>query len=150
MPANNKPLFTTLQFTPKTYDLDYAGVLHNSVHILWLEDLRVKMLQKMMTLDQLHAQNLEIALVNTNINYRLPIRFNDVITGEMWVDAIPRTSWRVKAEFKDPSGKLYFDAMQTGVFVTQKAGEWRPSKIPDAALEIYRRDAEQDKPEDGH
>lgn len=139
MTADIKPLFTRLQFAPKSYDIDFSGVMHNSVYILWLEDLRMKMLKKLITLDDLQHQELAVALVNTNINYRLPIKFDDDITGDMWVDAVTKSSWTLKAEFKDSSGRRYSDAMQTGVFVTQRNGKWRSTAIPPEIMEKYRQ-----------
>jgi len=142
MHTNIKPLFTSIQFTPKSYDIDFSGVMHNSVYILWLEDLRMKMLQNMISLGELQSKNLAVALVNTTINYRLPIKFGDEISGELWVNDVTKSSWELKAEFKNSTGTCYSDAMQTGVFVSQRNGKWRATAMPNEVMEKYRQQAE--------
>ena len=39
-----RPFLITLPITVKTYDIDYAAIVHNAVYIRWLEDLRTLLL----------------------------------------------------------------------------------------------------------
>jgi acyl-CoA thioesterase FadM len=40
MDAQIRPLLVELPIVVKTYDIDFANIVHNRVYIRWLEDLR--------------------------------------------------------------------------------------------------------------
>ena len=48
-----KTLEVSLNLSIQTYDIDFAGIVSNIVYIRWLEDLRLKMLETYLPLEQL-------------------------------------------------------------------------------------------------
>ena len=47
-----RPFEVQLALPIRTYDIDFAGVVSNIVYIRWLEDLRLKMLEVHLPLEQ--------------------------------------------------------------------------------------------------
>jgi acyl-CoA thioester hydrolase len=53
-PANQKqPFEVEINLPVRTYDIDFAGVVSNTVYVRWLEDLRLEMLAHHFPLDLL-------------------------------------------------------------------------------------------------
>jgi len=70
--TQTKPLLVELTFRAKTYDVDYAGIVHNAVYIRWLEDLRLKIMDEHYQLEDQFADNQSPVLEKTKIRYRSP------------------------------------------------------------------------------
>lgn len=126
--TKTKPLAVQLHFEPKTYDIDYAGIVNNAVYIRWLEDLRLRILAEYFPLDEQLANNLSPVLERTDIRYRLPVKLFDEISGIMWVSELGRARWKVQAEFWR-CDLIVCTALQTGCFVNLES--YRPVRIPD-------------------
>lgn len=124
-----------LDFEVKTYDIDFAGVVSNLVYVRWLEDLRLAYLRSAMSLDELMAQKLYPTLVHTAINYRAPVRFPDVVRGEMRFVEAGTTSMTLEATFTSlKTGKLVAEAKQIGVLLDGNTG--RPVPVPPPLLAL--------------
>lgn len=124
-----RPLLVELPFKARTYDIDYAGIVHNSVYIRWLEDLRLKILDDNYPLEEMLANNQSPVLEKTEINYRVPLRLFEEVSGQMWVSNLGRARWEVQAEFiRD--GLVVTQAKQTGYFIDLE--RFRPIRIPEA------------------
>ena len=65
-----KSLEVNLDFTIKTYDIDFAGIVSNIVYIRWLEDLRLKMLETYLPLKELMARECCPIVHSTAIEYK--------------------------------------------------------------------------------
>jgi acyl-CoA thioester hydrolase len=120
-------LEVTLPFTVKTYDIDFAGIVSNIVYIRWLEDLRFKLLETYLPLDQQMARGFGPVLGTTHIKYKQPIRLFDQPVGRMWIDKFGRTSWSLQAEIL-LDGKVAALASQSGAFVDYST--MRPIPVP--------------------
>src|SRR4051795_4075340 len=118
-----------LTFPVKTYDIDFAGIVSNIVYVRWLEDLRLEVLARSYPLDRLVADGIGPVLLETHIVYRDALTIHDKPEGRMWVEAMGRVRWTVRAEFTVPqSGRLHAAAKQIGLFI--RLATRRPVPIP--------------------
>lgn len=125
--SENRPFFTQLTIVVKTYDIDFANIVHNMVYIRWLEDLRFQMLAEHYPMEQLLADGVTPILARTEIDYRRPVRFGDVVNGRMWINDLGNTRWTVQAEIV-VGDKVCATASQTGYFADLRT--LRPARIP--------------------
>ena len=73
----DRPLLVELDFTARTYDVDFMGIVSNIVYVRWLEDLRLRLLAVHHPLeDQLEAGYAPI-LARTEIAYKHPVRLGE-------------------------------------------------------------------------
>ncbi len=125
--TESKPLLVTITFKAKTYDIDYAGIVHNAVYIRWLEDLRLKILEEHYSLEDQLANNQSPVLEKTEIHYRWPIRLFEQVKGQMWVSKLGKARWEVQAEFWRGDLKVAL-AKQSGYFIDLE--RYRPVRVP--------------------
>lgn len=123
-----RPLLVELPFKAKTYDIDYAGIVHNSVYIRWLEDLRLKILDEHYPLEKQLENKQAPILEKTEIRYHWPLRLFEEAAGYMWVSNLGKARWEVRAEFSRED-LLIASATQTGYFMDLE--RYRPIRIPD-------------------
>lgn len=129
-----KPLQVNLDLSVKTYDIDFAGVVSNIVYLRWLEDLRLKILDTYLPLEQLMAQGYCPIVASSQIEYKRAIRMFDRPLGKMWVNKLGRSRCTLQAE-------IYLDkqivttATQVGFFIDFKT--MRPTAIPQELKNIY-------------
>ncbi len=117
-----------LQFTVKTYDVDFAGIVHNMVYIRWLEDMRFKFLADAMPVETLLAVGISPILVKTTIEYKWPVRMGDRPVGRMWISEAERTRWTVRGQVW-LGDQVAADATQVGYFAN--LATLRPIRIPE-------------------
>jgi acyl-CoA thioester hydrolase len=129
------PLFVELPFTVKTYDIDFAGHVSNIVYIRWLEDLRFALLQEYYPLDEAMAQGVAPVLSRTEIDYRIPIKLFEPVTGQMWAGKAGGVRMDLHAQFL-VHGEVCAQVRQQGVFVSLETG--RPVRAPSQLLMAYR------------
>ena len=131
-------LCVELELEPRTYDIDFAGVVSNIVYVRWIEDLRLEMLRRFLPLPELMEQGLAPTLIRSSIDYKYPVRLFDRVQASMWLTGLGRTRWEVAARFVRMSdGKTAAEAAQTGVLVELSSG--RPGRIPDSLHEQFER-----------
>jgi acyl-CoA thioester hydrolase len=129
-----RPLLVELQFHVKTYDIDYAGIVHNAVYIRWLEDLRLEILSRHFPLEEMLAQNQSPILEKTEINYVRPLRLFDRPMGRMWVSNFRRARWYIEAEIVMDDLPVA-TAAQSGYFMDLE--RYRPIRIPQQLHDIW-------------
>ena len=100
----------------KTYDIDYAGIVGNSVYVRWLEDLRLAMMAEVYPLAQAVADDLAPVLLETRISYERPLTLADRVVGRIWAIAMTGVRWRIGAEFRVGEA-VHARAEQTGIFI---------------------------------
>ncbi len=125
-----KPFQVTLNFTVRTYDIDFVGIVSNLVYARWLEDLRLQALAEHFPLDTA-VQELGIApvLLRTEIDYKQPIRLFEPVVGVMWAAEISRVRQVLQGEFT-VNGELRAAGRQTTCFIDLQTG--RPVRTPNA------------------
>ncbi|PWU00081.1 MAG: thioesterase [Candidatus Melainabacteria bacterium] len=120
-----------MEFTVRMYDIDFNGHVSNIVYIRWLEDMRMVGFEKIASIrDCLEAGQVPV-LLNTSIEYKLPIYMFEKAKGLLWVSGFSKTTFRIEAEItvKD---KICAKAWQTCVFISQKTN--RATRMPQAVL----------------
>jgi acyl-CoA thioester hydrolase len=129
-----KPFEVDLQLPVRTYDIDFAGIVSNIVYVRWLEDLRCEMLARHFPLEAQFQAGISPIVLQTKIDYKQSIVFNDEPTGKMWIEALEGLRWRVNAEIfvKD---KLSAIGEQMGIFVNIDTK--KPVKMPESIANKY-------------
>lgn len=97
--TENNLLSTEINFTVKPYDIDAAGHVNNAVYFKWLEDLRVKLFENILPVNELLKRNQYLVVTSANIKYKKQISLEDNPSGIMWLERIDRIIWVLKAEF---------------------------------------------------
>ena len=117
------------EFRVMTYDIDFAGIVSNISYIRWLEDLRNLFAEQALSLGDALRRGIVPALMRTEIDYLAPVRFPDIVTGQMWLAEHGRSKWDLAAEFESQgTGQLVARARQTGVVVSLET--LRPIRLP--------------------
>jgi acyl-CoA thioester hydrolase len=123
-----RPLAVELPIEVKTYDVDYANIVHNMVYIRWLEDLRLLLITNHYPLTEVLASGRSPILTRTEIDYLYPTRFGDQVVGRMWLSTLSRVRWTVTAEIH-AGPNLAASSIQQGYFADLQT--LRPIRIPD-------------------
>jgi acyl-CoA thioester hydrolase len=135
MPENEpRPLQVELSFVVKTYDVDYARIMHNSVYIRWLEDLRLQIMSEHLPLENQLADHQSPVLEKTEITYCRPLRLLEGAVGRMWVSKLGKARWELRAEICRGE-TVVTTARQTGYFVD--LDDYRPIRIPAVLRDKY-------------
>jgi len=111
----DRPLLVELEFTIRTYDVDFMGIVSNIVYVRWLEDLRLQLLAVHHPLEDQLNRGYAPILVRTEITYKHPLRLGEPVRGAMWVSDLGRARWTVAAEIAGPE-HLAASAIQVGSF----------------------------------
>jgi acyl-CoA thioester hydrolase len=74
----------------KPYNIDSAGHVNNAVYIYWLEDLRTKLLGKILPHEKLLKRNFHLVVASTNIEYKMPLHLYENPVGRMKIDKYER------------------------------------------------------------
>jgi acyl-CoA thioester hydrolase len=117
-------------FRVMTYDIDFAGIVSNISYIRWLEDLRNLFAEQTLSIGEALQRGIAPTLMHTEIDYLAPVRFPDVITGQMWLAEHGRSKWELAAQFKSQAmNQLVARAKQVGAFVA--VDTLRPVRLPE-------------------
>ena len=117
-------------FRVMTYDIDFAGIVSNISYIRWLEDLRNLFAEQTLSIGDALQRGIAPTLMHTEIDYLAPVRFPDVITGQMWLAEHGRSKWELAAQFKSQAmNQLVARAKQVGAFVALDT--LRPVRLPE-------------------
>jgi acyl-CoA thioester hydrolase len=124
---SSRLLQITFPLTVKTYDVDFASIVHNLVYIRWLEDMRLQILADYYPVSDLISDGIGPILTRTEIDYKAPIRMTDQPIGHMWLSNLSKVRWELEAEFV-VGDVVAAVALQRGLFIDLKSG--RPVPIP--------------------
>lgn len=116
------------------YDIDFMGIVNNTVYVKWLEDMRMAILDKYFPLaDMLRDGNSPI-LAETCVKYLHPVTLESHLTGRCTIWMTGRSRW-VAEHTIEGDGKTYATARQTGYYFNVERR--RPVAFPDALLERF-------------
>lgn len=118
----------------RTYDIDFANIVHNIVYFRWLEDLRSEVLVDVLPIDEILATGVSPILVESAIEYKWPVRIGDAPLGRMWVAELSRTRWTLAAEIV-VGERVCAAARQSGYFADLKT--LRPVRVPERLREAW-------------
>lgn len=133
--GEKRPLLIVLPITVKTYDIDFANIVHNLVYMRWLEDLRLEILAQTYSVAEMLQDGIGPILTRTEMDHLWPTRYGDKVIGRMWVTNVTRVRWTVQAEI-EANGKTVVSASQTGYFSDMKS--FRPIRMPQRFLEQWQ------------
>ena len=83
MNLENDKYKASINFKIKTYEIDAAGHVNNIVYVKWLEDLRCKLFEQILPIDNLLYWNLYPVVTSTNIVYKKQLKLNDNLIGSI-------------------------------------------------------------------
>lgn len=132
-----RPFLIHLPIKVKTYDIDFANIVHNAVYIRWLEDLRTEMMAARYPIEEMLAEGITPILTRTEIDYLRPVRLGDAVIGRMWVTGLGRTRWTVVAEIG--VGDVVCTASQQMGYFAQ-LGNGRPVRTPARLLAAWKKE----------
>ena len=89
----------SINFEIKTYEIDIAGHVNNIVYVKWLEDLRCKLFEKILPIDNLLYLNLYPVVTSTNIVYKKQLKLSDKPVGSIWIENIQHNMMILKFNF---------------------------------------------------
>jgi acyl-CoA thioester hydrolase len=130
--------FVERAFPPRTYDIDFAGIVGNIVYIRWLEDLRLALMEGIYPIARALADDIAPVLLSTNIVYEKPVTIEDALIGRMWVPAMERLRWHVAAEFS-VGEQIRARAEQVGIFI--RLSTRKPVTAPEPLRRHYLPEA---------
>ncbi|MDZ7623699.1 MAG: thioesterase family protein [Ignavibacteriaceae bacterium] len=84
----------------KTYDIDIAGHVNNTVYIKWFEDLRTKLFNEYFNLPELLSNNLYPVVVSTEVFYKKFLKLFDKPIGVMYMESLNHGIITLNAEIK--------------------------------------------------
>ncbi len=120
----------------RTYDIDFANIVHNIVYFRWLEDLRSEILADVLPIDEILATGISPILTRSAIDYRWPVRIGDTVIGRMWVAELSRTRWTLAAEIV-VAEQLCAAARQSGYFANLNT--LRAVRVPERLRQEWER-----------
>jgi len=132
--TQQRPLYVSLPFTVKTYDIDFMGIASNITYVRWMEDLRLHFLEIHYPLQKLMSELIVPVITQTHIEYKRPIRMHDQVNGSIWMEKFDSSGWMANVEFT-VNGKQAATAKQGGVFLD--LGTMKPSDPPEGLQKKY-------------
>ena len=123
----------------RTYDIDFANIVHNIVYFRWLEDLRSEILTDVLPIDEILTTGISPILTKSAIEYKWPVRIGDAAVGRMWVAELSRTRWTLAAEIV-VGDHVCAAARQSGYFANLKT--LRPVRVPEKLRAAWEAEIE--------
>lgn len=116
------------------YDVDFMGIVNNTVYVKWLEDMRMAILDKYLPLTEMLKDGNSPILAETRIQYKSPVTFESHLTGRCSIWLTGRSRW-VAEHVIEGDGKIYATAQQSGYYFNIERR--RPVAFPDDIIEKY-------------
>jgi len=115
-------------------ETDQMGVVHHGNYALYLELARIEWLRKLgISYKKMEEEGVALPVVSLSINYKKPIKYDDIITVKTMLKNEPSVKVEFNYEILDESGHLLSTANVVLVFVDFKTN--RPIKPPKYFLE---------------
>jgi acyl-CoA thioester hydrolase len=128
--ALNDPFTIELSFKVQSFDLDSRGLASEFAYLRWLESLRQEFLQQ-----HFPPQDDQYpALVSTQIEYRQPVRSQQILTGRLWLSNLGKMRWTLQIRLGSTAGTIA-TATQIGQIID--AQTLAPLALPEALIQRY-------------
>ncbi len=137
--GERRPLLIARPIVVRTYDIDFASIVHNIVYFRWLEDLRSEILADVLPIDEILSTGVSPILTSSAIEYKWPVRIGDAAVGRMWVAKLSRTRWTLAAEIV-VGDHVCAAARQSGYFADLKT--LRPVRVPERLQAAWEKEIE--------
>ena len=122
----------SLNIEIKTYEIDIAGHVNNIVYVKWLEDLRCKLFEQILSIDNLLYWNLYPVVTSTNIVYKKQLKLSDKPVGSIWIENIQHNMMILKFDFL-LENKIIAFAEQKCVLLNLKNGTMDKQRLKSLA-----------------
>jgi acyl-CoA thioester hydrolase len=132
----------TLVFQVKGYDIDVGGIVHNSVYLLWLDDIRTAFLEKVQSIEQQIKLGYIPVLSKTEVSYKRAVKFGDRPVARMHLEHVSKLRWRISCEFV-VNDVVTTHAVQEGCLVDLTTG--RPVPVPEPFVRYWNLKRKQEE-----
>lgn len=127
-------------------ETDAMGIVHHSRYLPYLEEARVAYLRDLgHPYTEWRADGLEAAVLECWLQYRQPLRFDDVVTVHATLAAVTRTTFQMAYLLTAATGELLdadpttpFDVRAVGVTVHGATSDNRPARLPRWLVDLGR------------
>lgn len=108
-----------------TFHIDINDHVNNAIYVQWLEVGRTRLLEAAaLPIEAMQDRGYLPIIVETWIQYRLPLSFPDWARIEVWVNELTHVSaWIAFHIHSEATGRLVARARQRGVFVDAKTNK---------------------------
>lgn len=131
---DDHPICVSMAFEVHTYDIDYFQHVNNQVYVRWLEDLRLRFLERFLPLPGLLKDGVAPIITSTEVHYKRSVLLFDKPVGRLWAADLGRAVFTLGAEFR-VEGQIACWAQQRGVFADLKTMKIR--RVPEALRLAY-------------
>lgn len=134
-------LTTTTQVRVRYADTDKMGVVYYSNYAVFYEVGRTEMFRSLgIPYSLLEEQGVALPVVELISHYHKSARYDDLITVESTIEALPTVKIKINYRILNEDGVLLNDGSTTLVFVDMKTG--RPTRCPKHVLDIIQEAAD--------
>ena len=135
----NYPFETTLRVPYR--DVDMQQVVNNSYYLHYAEIGRIAYLRErgMPYQHMVRQFDIEMVLAESHCYYKVPARFDDLLTVRVGLSDIGRSSFKVLYEiYREATEDVIAHIRTHHVCVDRK--QFRPARIPEPVLKLFRPD----------
>jgi acyl-CoA thioester hydrolase len=109
------------------------GVVHHANHALYLEISRLDWLKQLgFSYAKMEKEGIKLPVVSLNVNYKLPLYFEEEIRVECWLAETPTAKMIFNYEIYNSKNQLAATASTVLVFVDMETN--KPMKCPEIIL----------------
>jgi acyl-CoA thioester hydrolase len=119
-------------------DTDQMGIVHNSRYLVYFETARTEMLRDLgLPYAELERQNALLPLLESNVKYLSPARYDDILSME--TSFVPIQGVRLQLDYRiHCQDKLLAEGFTKHVFATRDT--LRPIRPPKVFMEVVERE----------
>lgn len=105
-------------------ETDQMGFVYYGNYALYLEEARTELIRSLgLTYSELEKKGVMMPVVNMNITYRKPAKYDDLLILETWISNTITRKISFKTNIKSESGALLVEAEVTLVFMDVERGK---------------------------
>ena len=122
-----------------TYHIDIVGHVNNIIYIQWMENGRVKLLEKMgiPVTELTNTEGILPIITDTSISYKKPFFIHNSVRIEMWVSKLNNASAILEFRFYNEKNELCATGFQKGLFINTKT--MRPARLSEKHREAFEK-----------
>lgn len=118
-----------------SFHIDFLGHVNNIVYVQWMEIGRTKLLEAIgLPTQEIFEQGFAPLLVQTHINYKLPLYLGDRVRLELWLSELRQASAIMQFRFYNPQEALAAEGWQKGLFIDRHTLKPRRLRLEERAL----------------
>lgn len=126
----------TTQFRVRYSETDQMGVVYHINYVNWLEIGRTEFLRDAsVSYRELEAQGLLLPLMDVQVSYKSPARYDDIIEVRTWIEQLTPVRLDFSYEvFRQEDERLLVTGMTKHVFTTL---QFKPIRLPKMLPDLY-------------